>query len=94
MVEEMLAARGILVTDERIRQRALKFGREFANRICRRAPRPRPRDKCHLDEAVITIAGKRHWRWRVVDQQGFVLDILVEKVGATRRPLNACSVSC
>jgi putative transposase len=37
MVEEMLAARGISVTYETIRQWGLKFGREFANRIRRRA---------------------------------------------------------
>ena len=39
MVEEMLAARGISVTYETIRQWGLKFGREFANRIRRCAPR-------------------------------------------------------
>ena len=39
MVEEMLAARGISITYETIRQWGLKFGREFANRIRRRAPR-------------------------------------------------------
>jgi len=38
MVEEMLAARGISVTYETIRQWGLKFGREFANRLRRRAP--------------------------------------------------------
>ena len=38
MVEEMLAARGISVTHETIRQWGLKFGREFANRIRRRVP--------------------------------------------------------
>jgi putative transposase len=32
MVEEMLAARGISVTHETIRQWGLKFGREFARR--------------------------------------------------------------
>ena len=48
MVEEMLAARGISVTHETIRQWGLKFGREFANRIRRRAPRHG--DKWHLDE--------------------------------------------
>jgi putative transposase len=47
MVEEMLAARGISVTHETIRQWGLKFGREFANRIRRRAPRRG--DKWHLD---------------------------------------------
>jgi transposase-like protein len=76
MVEEMLAARGIAVTDETIRQWSLKFGREFANRIRQRAPRRG--DKWHLDEIVLTIAGKKHWLWRAVDQEGFVLDVLVQ----------------
>ena len=76
MVEEMLAARGISVTHETIRQWSLKFGQEFANRIRRRAPRRG--DKWHLDEVVISIAGKKHWLWRAVDQDGFVLDILVQ----------------
>src|SRR6202167_3319312 len=76
MVEEMLAARGISVTYETIRQWGLKFGREFANRIRRRAPRRG--DKWHLDEVVVTIAGKKHWLWRAVDQEGFVLDVLVQ----------------
>jgi putative transposase len=76
MVEEMLAARGISVTYETTRQWGLKFGREFANRIRRRAPRRG--DKWHLDEVVITIAGKKHWLWRAVDQDGFVLDVLVQ----------------
>src|SRR5215217_6025628 len=47
MVEEMLAARGISVTYETARQWSLKFGREFANRIRRRAPCRG--DKWHLD---------------------------------------------
>jgi hypothetical protein len=72
MVEEMLAARGISVTHETIRQWGLKFGREFANRIRRGAPRRG--DKWHLDEVVISFAGKKHWLWRAVDQDGFVLD--------------------
>ena len=76
MVEEMLATRGVSVTYETIRQWGLKFGREFANRISRRAPQRG--DKWHLDEVVITIAGEKHWLWRAVDQQGFVLDVLVQ----------------
>src|ERR1700676_2775674 len=75
MVEEMLAARGISVTYETIRQWGLKCGREFANRIRRRAPCRG--DKWHLDEVAITIAGEKHWLWRAVDQEGFVLDVLV-----------------
>src|SRR5467141_511539 len=66
MVEEMLAARGISVTHETIRQWGLKFGREFANRIRRRAPRRG--DKWHLDEVVVSFARKKHWLWRAVDQ--------------------------
>jgi putative transposase len=76
MVEEMLAARGTCVTHETIRQWGLKFGRKFANRIRQRAPRRG--DKWHLDEVVISIAGKKHWLWRAVDQAGFVLDVLVQ----------------
>ena len=68
--------RGVSVTYETIRQWGLKFGREFANRIRRRAPRRD--DKWHLDEVVITIAGAKHWLWRAVDQEGFVLDVLVQ----------------
>jgi putative transposase len=44
MVEEMLAARGILVSHETVRQWALKFGQTFANRIRRRLPAAG--DKC------------------------------------------------
>src|ERR1700760_2454844 len=76
MVEEMLAARGVSVTHETIRQWGLKFGREFANRIRQRAPCRG--DKWHLDEVVISVAGKKHWLWRAVDQDGFVLDVLVQ----------------
>jgi putative transposase len=76
MVEEMLAARGILVSHETVRQWAPKFGQDFANRIRRRLPAPG--DKSHLDEVVISLAGRKHWLWRAVDQQGVVLDILVQ----------------
>ncbi len=76
MVEEMLAARGIVVSHETIRQWALKFGQEFANRIRRRLPRAG--DKWHLDEVVIKICGVKHWLWRAVDQTGMVLDVLIQ----------------
>src|ERR687898_512684 len=76
MVEEMLAARGILVSHETVRQWALKFGQDFANQIRRRLPAAG--DKWHLDEVVISIAGRKHWLWRAVDQHGGVIDILVQ----------------
>ncbi|MBV8736805.1 MAG: IS6 family transposase [Alphaproteobacteria bacterium] len=75
MVEEMLAARGIIVSHESVRQWARKFGQAFANQIRRR---PCAGDKWHLDEVAIKIAGKKHWLWRAVDQNGIVLDILVQ----------------
>src|SRR3712207_4410113 len=77
MVEEMLAARGIVVSHETVRRWALKFGQDFANRIRRRLARAG--DKWHLDEVAIRIAGVTHWLWRAVDQDGMVLDVLVQK---------------
>jgi putative transposase len=74
-VEEMMLARGVLVTYETIHQWCRKFGQAFANGLRRR--RPRPGDKWHLDEVFIKIKGKTHYLWRAVDQDGNVLDILV-----------------
>src|SRR5881392_1888291 len=76
MVEEMLAARGIEVSHETVRQWGRKFGQAFANQIRRRLPCPG--DKWHLDEVCLMIRGTKHWLWRAVDQDGFVLDVLVQ----------------
>ena len=57
MVEELLAARGIIVSHETVRQWARKFGQAFANQIRRRLPRTG--DKWHLDEVVLKIAGQK-----------------------------------
>src|SRR5215813_7151553 len=77
MVEELLTARGIIVSHETVRQWARKFGQLFANRIRRRLPHIG--DKWHLDEVVLKIAGVKHWLWRAVDQTGVVLDVLVQR---------------
>jgi putative transposase len=82
MVDELLAARGIIVSHETVRQWALKFGQGFAKQIRRRLPVAG--DKWHLDEVVLTIAGVKHWLWRAVDQNGMVLDILVQSRRDTR----------
>src|SRR5215212_5388640 len=76
MVDEMLAARGIVVSHETARQWARKFGQGFANQIRRRLPRAG--DKWHLDEVCLLIRGTKHWLWRAVDQTGMVRDILVQ----------------
>jgi putative transposase len=77
MVEEMLAARGVGVSYETVRQRAQKFGEPFSNQIRQRAPARG--DKWHLDEVVISIAGEPYWLWRAVEQNGFVLDVLIQR---------------
>ncbi|MFC5360273.1 IS6 family transposase [Azospirillum himalayense] len=82
MVEDLLAARGITVSYETVRQWARKFGPEIATRLRRRAPRRG--DKWHLDEVVLTIGGRKHHLWRAVDQDGFVLDVLVQSRRDTR----------
>ncbi|HKR52288.1 MAG TPA: IS6 family transposase [Pseudonocardiaceae bacterium] len=74
-IEEMMLARGVLVTYETIHQWCRKFGQTFANQL--RLRRARPGDKWHLDEVFIKIKGKTHYLWRAVDQDGYVLDILV-----------------
>ncbi|HSH78745.1 MAG TPA: IS6 family transposase [Herpetosiphonaceae bacterium] len=75
-VEELLAERGIIVTYETIRQWARKFGQTYANQLRRR--RARPGDKWFLDEVFLKINGQTHYLWRAVDQDGNVLDILVQ----------------
>ncbi len=74
-VAELLAERGVIVTDETVRQWCRKFGQAYANALRRR--RPRPGDTWHLDEVFIAIDGQTHSRWRAVDQDGVVLAILV-----------------
>ncbi len=75
-VEELLAERGIVVTYETVRQWCRKFGQSYANELRRR--RARPGDTWHLDEVFLKINGKTHYLWRAVDQDGNVLDILVQ----------------
>jgi putative transposase len=76
LVEEMLLERGIAVSYEAIRRWGKKFGPEYARRLRRK--QPSPHDVWHLDEVVISIADKKHWLWRAVDQDGYVLDEIVQ----------------
>src|SRR5215210_5418781 len=75
-VEELLAQRGVVVSYETVRQWCRKFGQTYANSLRRR--RARPGDKWHLDEVFLKINGKKQYLWRAVDQDGHVLDILVQ----------------
>jgi putative transposase len=83
LVEEMLFERGILVSYETVRRWALKFGQDFARRLRRK--RGSHRDIWRLDQIVVSIGGKTHWLWRAVDQEGYVLDEILQ----TRRDAKA-----
>ena len=75
-VEELMLARGVVVTYETIRRWCAKFGPDYAKQLRRR--RPRPGDKWHMDEVVVKMNGTTHYLWSAVDQDGNVLDILVQ----------------
>ena len=75
-IEELMTQRGVRVSYESIRQWCLKFGQTIADEIRRR--RPHPGDKWHLDEVYLKINGRTYYLWRAVDQEGVVLDILVQ----------------
>ena len=74
--EDLLAQRGVTVTYETIRQWCQRFGRVYARQLRRR--RGRMGDTWHLDEVFVTIQGRQQYLWRAVDEDGDVLDILVQ----------------
>jgi transposase-like protein len=86
-VEELLAQRGIEVSYETIRCWTIKFGHQFASNLNLRRMPPCPR--WHLDEMVCSIAGKRWFLWRAVDDEGVVLDMIMQKEGE-RLPRLGC----
>ena len=75
-VEDLLAERGIIVSYETIRIWCRKFGPGYVRTLKRR--QGRLGDSWHLDEVFIRIGGQQHYLWRAVDQDGDVLDILVQ----------------
>jgi transposase-like protein len=76
-VEEMLAERGLDVSYETIRRWFLTFGPAIAANL--RRTRPRPSDHWHLDEMAVVIQRKCYWLWRAVDNEGEVLDFIVQR---------------
>lgn len=76
-VEELMARRGIQVSYETIRCWTKKFGPLIARRLKKRRPAPSPR--WHLDEMVCWIGGRRMYLWRAVDDEGEVLDLVVQR---------------
>ncbi len=75
-VEDLLAERGITVTYETIRQWCLTFGLDYARRL--RRSRGRMGDTWYLDEVFVKIRGRQQYLWRAVDEDGDVIDILVQ----------------
>src|SRR5690242_17967380 len=84
-VEELLAERGLDVSYEAVRRWVLKFGPAIARRLRQR--RPRPSNRWHLDEMVVRIAGERMYLWRAVDDEGEILDMLIQRRRDTRSAL-------
>jgi putative transposase len=82
-VEELMAERGVEVSYETIRQWVDKFGGMYAKRIKFRSDKPSP--VWHLDEVYTKINGKMVYIWRAVDDEGTVLDVVVQ----TRRNTKA-----
>jgi putative transposase len=91
LIEELLFERGILVSYETVRRWGLKFGQDFVRRLKRKPPSRG--DTWHLDEVVVSIAGKKHWLWRAVDQEGYVLDEIC-RPGATAKLRPVCCGAC
>ncbi len=77
-VEDLLAERGIVVSHETVRRWCNKFGPAFARTI--KKQRGSLGDTWYMDEVyIVTVRGERCYLWRAVDQDGDVLDILVQK---------------
>jgi putative transposase len=75
-VELMMAYRGVQLSYETIRRWCDTFGAGYAAKLKRR--RPKLGDKWFLDEVFLKINGVQHYLWRAVDQDGTVIDILVQ----------------
>ena len=74
--EDLLAQRGITVSYEAIRQWCRTFGSAYARRLQRR--QGRLGDTWHLDELFVNLHGREQYLWRAVDQDGDVIDILLQ----------------
>ncbi len=74
--EDLLAQRGVTVTHETIRRWCSTFGPQYARALRRRLGRMG--DTWYLDELFVTIQGRRQYLWRAVDEDGDVIDILVQ----------------
>jgi putative transposase len=73
----MFLERGIDVSYETIRRWVVKFDPSIASGLRRR--QLQPGDIWHFDEVVVKIKGRKFWLWRAVDQNGIVLDEILQR---------------
>ena len=76
-IEDLLAERGIIVSYETIRRWCRRFGPQYAHNLKRQ--QPTSGDHRFLDEVFVTIQGQRQYLWRAIDQDGDVIDILLQR---------------
>jgi putative transposase len=76
-IEDLLAERGIDVTHESIRLWCNRFGSKFATRLKRK--HRGFDDTFFIDEVFIKIDGRQNYLWRAVDQDGYVVDVFLQK---------------
>lgn len=76
-VKELLAAQGTDVIYEMICCWTIKFGPAIAERLKRYRPTPSPRG--HPDGMVSSIGGRWMYLWRAADDEGDVLDQVVQR---------------
>ena len=75
-VEDLLAERGITVSYETIRRWCQKFAPDYVRKLKRR--QGRLGDSWYLDELFVRMNGQQQYLWRAVDQDGDVIDILLQ----------------
>jgi putative transposase len=75
-IEDLMAERGVIVSYESIRLWCNKFGPAYSRRLKRR--HQGFRETFYIDEVFVKIRGKQHYSWRVVDQDGEVVDVFLQ----------------
>ena len=75
-IEDLLAVRGIVVSYESVRLWCNKFGPRYARQLKRR--HQGFGDTFFIDEVFVKINGIQHYLWRAVDQDGEVVDVLLQ----------------
>ncbi len=90
-VQGILFERGVVVSQETLRQWGEKFGPEYVEKLRRREPMRG--GTWHLDETAVKLGREQHWLivaplgaglvipilWRAVDRYGYVPDILLQE---------------